>query len=183
MSFFQRWIRPFFTRQEVAPPDSHENEPEPVEVKVKVGEESDSENVIFVRENPVLKDDVNLRDNTNLEDNIHFRDDADLNLDSNPEDDANPQADATKDYSTPNGSRSSPRSYVSPYPTNVLSIDDQRTTHKLEADRRYFDSLFCESESSSEDGTGKKDQDTAAVIPGDRSLSPLFVEKRYVHSR
>lgn len=169
MPFFQRWIRPFFRRQEGAPPDSHENDSKSLEVNVKVEEESDSKRVIFVRENPVLKDDASLRDDTNL--------------DSNPENDANPQADATQGDSAPNGSRSSPKGYVSLYPTNVSSIDDQRTTHKSEAERRYFDSLFCESESSSENDTGKKDQDTTPVSPGDRSLSPPFVEQRYVHSR
>lgn len=183
MSFFQRWIRPFFTRQEVAPPDSRENDSKPVEIKVKVGEESDSESVIFVRENPVLKDDAKLRNDANLEDNIHFHDDADLNLDSNPEDDANPQADVTQDDSAPNGLRSFPRGYVRPYPANVSPVDDKRTPRKSETERRYFDSLFCKSESSSEDETDKRSQDTTAVSPGDRPLSPRFVEERYVHTR
>ncbi|KUL92217.1 hypothetical protein ZTR_02301 [Talaromyces verruculosus] len=164
MSFLQRWIRPFLTRQEVAPPKSHEDNSKSVDVKVNVEEESDSESVIFVRKNQVSKQEANLRDDPNLEDNIHFQDDADLNRDSIPEDDANPQADVTQDDSAPNGLRSFPKGYVSPYPANVSPIDDKRTPRKSEAERRYFDLLLYESESSSEDETVKKDQDTTAGV-------------------
>jgi hypothetical protein len=166
MSFFQSLFRRFSKKQEVTTPDIQQNQPEPLggdtnptddanldntnpqadgESEAIIKLEDDLEPEVIVK----LEDDSASDGVTNLRQNTDLQDDTDLNNNLNPDSDANPQVAATKDDSIPEGYDFA----------NASSRDDKRISRKSGAERRYFDSLFFDSESSSEDetGTGKKD--------------------------
>lgn len=95
------------------------------EINVKQEADLDSGSVTFLWENRVSKH-------------------TELSQESNLKGDSNPQVDTSKVDSVPNR-------YTGLYRTNISSRDDTRLSRKPEAERQFFDSLFCDSVSSSGD--------------------------------